>query len=297
MDTILLCKVYGNDEDASPYIYLKETPAPYGCKAWITSLKKINSHICWIKVQCHEIIGLQTANSLAIERLRTVVAGWISCAGLHLADFTLKRIDYDYNFYLPVETAEVLIETMQHLSPQILRMIKWNDPDSVYYANKSRHAQIYRKDRERKEKGRKVKEEEIGLCRQEIQCHPARIKYMRHQYGLLCDWDNWVSAEMEATYLTSAEPIFQLGDFYSLDRAVDLIQASDFTPCYKQRLQDALTTVEHGTMDDLKAKYSRNTLKKYMEKLKELNICPLPIPENKYDIDYIENPFFKREGI
>lgn len=297
MDTIDLCKVYGAYENPRPYIDLENAPAPAGCEAWIKPIRDSGSFFCGIKINCHKILGLNTEEPQNLEQLRTVVSGWLACAGFCLDDFSILRIDYDYNFYLTPEDAEALIDTMQQLSPKIQRMNKWYYPESVYYANKSRHVQFYPKDRERAEKGFAVEAFLDGLCRQEVQCHPARIKYIRHEYGIPRKWDNWVTHEMEEKYLIEAEPIFQSGDFYSLERAVDLIQASDYTPCYKQRLQDALTIVHHGNMDDLKTKYSRNTLKKYLEKLKELNISPLPIPPNEYHIDYIENPFFKRKGI
>lgn len=151
MDTIDFFRVYHHWEDPKPYIALKGNPAPDGCKAWIRSLKGTRSHICWFKIQCHEFIGYSTATERDIAYLRSVVDEWLARAGLFLDDFTLGRIDYDYNFYMSPNEFRVLITTMQQLSKRIMRMNKWRSEQkpTVYYLSKSRHAQFYRKDLER----------------------------------------------------------------------------------------------------------------------------------------------------
>ena len=302
MDTIVFFRVYHHWEDPKPYIALKGNPAPDGCKAWIRSLKGTRSHICWFKIQCHEFIGYSTATERDIAYLRSVVDEWLARAGLFLDDFTLGRIDYDYNFYMSPNEFRVLITTMQQLSKRIMRMNKWRSEQksTVYYLSKSRHAQLYRKDLERMAKDLPVREVEINLCRQEVQCHAARIKYMKREYGLVRDWENWVTPEMEAEYLTTAEPVFLSGDFYSMDGAVDIIQASGLTPCHKKRLTDMLAVIQSGTMDALKGYASRNTILKYLTMLKDLNVNPLTIKtnfeNNPCGITYIANPFFKCKG-
>ena len=302
MDTIDFFRVYHFWEDPKPFIALKANPIE-GCKAWITSIKKSKSHICWFKIQCHKFIGYGVATEQDIAYLRSVVDSWLTHAGLSLDDFMLFRIDYDYNFYMEHEQSEVLIKTMQQLSSRNMRMKKWDEvkKPTVYYQNKSRHAQLYLKDKERREKGFKVSAEERCLCRQEVQCHVGRIKYMRKRYGIPRDWDSWVTPQMEAEYLTTAEQIYTSGDFYTLDGAASIIEASSLSPCRKARLKEMLSIIQSGTMDALKKRFSYNTIKKYLTMLKELNVNSLTIktnPEdNPYGITYIANPFFKGKGI
>lgn len=319
MDTICLFKLYTPYENPSPYIALEKAPAPSGCKAWRTALKDSGWRICWIKIQCHELIGESLPAQRTLDKLREIVTRWLAVSGFTLDDFTLSRIDYDYNFYLPYTESEVLLDTMQQLSYRIQRMNKWNsvrtlyytdpsrsgicslskmlkqdreDDPSVYYMNKSRHAQLYLKDKERENKGYAPQEDEIELCRQEVQCHAGRIKYMRRQHGIDRTWDRWVTPEMEAKYLIEAEPVFPLGDFYTLDGAIDIINASSLTPCYKKRLAETLLMIQQESMDALKSAYSRNTIKNYLAKLKALNINPLTIVPNEHGIEYLANPFF-----
>ena len=295
MDTIDLFRVYGPWEDPKPYTTLKKSAAPAGCTAWIRSLKGTKNHICWFKIQCHEQIGYDTATAQDIADLRAVVSGWLAHAGLSLDDFTLARIDYDYNFWLPPDEAEVLLETMQQLATRTARMKKWDGTKepTVYYQCKSRHVQLYRKDKERKDKKKVVKPEEECMCRQEVQCHTGRIKYMRRKYGLVRDWDNWVTPEMEAYYLTSAESVFPLGDFYTLDGAAAIIQASSLSPTHQKRLIEMLAIIQKNTVHALKDFACRNTLKKYYTLLKAINVNPLTIKPNGKGVTYIENPFFK----
>ncbi|MDE7243614.1 MAG: hypothetical protein K2O18_06520 [Oscillospiraceae bacterium] len=303
MDTIDFFRVYGPHEDQKAYTKLKKAAAPAGCKAWIRTLKGTKNHICWFKIQCHEQLGYSTPTKQDIANLRSIVDGWLACADLSLDDFTLARIDYDYNFYMSPDEADLLLNTMQQLSTKTARMEKWNgtsDP-TVYYQCKSRHMQLYRKDKERKDKKKPVKAEEECMCRQEVQCHSGRIKYMRRKYGLVRDWDNWVTPEMEAYYLTAAESVFPSGDFYSLDRAAAIIQASSYSDCKKKRLQEMLAIIQKDTVAALKDFACPNTIKKYFAMLKELNVNPLTIKVNPEDnpsgITYIKNPFFKSKGI
>ena len=121
MDTIVFFRVYHHWEDPKPYIALKGNPAPDGCKAWIRSLKGTRSHICWFKIQCHEFIGYSTATERDIAYLRSVVDEWLARAGLFLDDFTLGRIDYDYNFYMSPNEFRVLITTMQSRAKSVER--------------------------------------------------------------------------------------------------------------------------------------------------------------------------------
>ncbi len=302
MDTITFFRVYARCENPKPYIELKDkdkNPWPKGCNAWINALKNTDSHICWIKIRCHEQIGYDTATVQDIAYLRSVIDNWLAHVGLLLDDFTLGRIDYDYNFRMDESIFYSLVGTMQQLSKRIMRMEKWDlvDYPTVYYHCKSRHAQLYNKEEEREAKGCVVCDVERNMCRQEVQCHSGRIKYMKREQGLARNWENWVTTEKEAEYLLTAEPVFRTGDFYSLEEAIAIVQGSSLTNCHKKRLEAMLICIHYDTMDALKSFASRNTVKKYLSMLKDLNVNPLTIPYNSDGITYIKNPFFKGKGI
>lgn len=295
MDTIVLVHSYTHDDPLfTHYEMLSMIRPPTGCKTWNSTIERCHARVCWVKINCHDIIGLQTPSTEDVDHLRAHVDSYLGAVSLSVNDFNLSRVDYDFNFYLDAHVSEALIDAMQSLPPRAMRMDKLNVTDSVYYQCKSRHAQLYCKDVERAAKGYVVKVWENGLCRQEVQCHAAHIKYMRGQYGVLRTWDNWVTVERENHYLTTAKSIFPPGDFCTLAAAQTLIDLdANLTPYFKRRLMEVLGLIQQQGMGTLLEKYCRNTIKRYLNQLKPLNINPLTIRDS-FGIDFIENPFRKK---
>ena len=276
-----------------PFEALLSAPAPFGCTAWKVPLKSAGLICYWVKLRYHDITGELNTTQQGIAKMRAVVDGWLAQAGLTIDDFLLSRIDYDFNFWLPPSMGYRLIETMQNLPHRAMRMDKTDFPLSVYYQCKSRHAQLYRKDKERDEKGFVVQDYEEGMLRQEIQCHSNHIRYQKRRYGVPRTWDGWVNIQRENFYLTHAKPIFPKGDFYTLDRACKIVEAEEtLTPLNQKRLIDSLTQIHTQGMAEWKAAHSTNTAKKYLRQLETLNVNPLTIKQNPQKIDFIPNPFY-----
>lgn len=293
MDTISLFAVYDfSDSLATQYDLLPSVPAPVGCKAWLHPLSRLVM-CCCLKLQVHNVTGELNTTQSGINRMRAALDSWLGLAGLTVDDFQLSRIDYDYNFYLPAQVSEVLMDTMQQLPQRAMSMSKADFPHSVYFLCKSRHAQLYRKDKERREKGRPVCPSQEGLVRQEVQCHASHVKYWLKHYGLMRTWDNWVTLEREAHYLTRARSIFPAGDFRTLDKASAIIQADpNLKPLEKKKLVDTLILVQNHGMDALKTAHATNTVKKYLGQLEALNVNPMTIKDNLWGVDFIANPFY-----
>lgn len=293
MDTISLFAVYDlSDSLATQYDLLPNVPAPLGCKAWCRTLNG-PMMCCCFKLQVHNITGELNTTQNGISHMRATVDNWLGQAGLKIDGFQLSRIDYDYNFYLPAQVSEVLMDTMQQLPQRAMSMSKADFPHSVYYLCKSRHAQLYRKDKERREKGCPVSPPQEGMVRQEVQCHASHVKYWLKHYGLVRTWDNWVTLEREAYYLTHARPIFPAGDFYTLDKASAIIQTDpNLKQLEKKKLVDSLILIQNSGMDALRAAHATNTVKKYLGQLDALNVNPMTIKENLWGVDFIANPFY-----
>lgn len=293
MDTISTFAVYDpTDGNATQYELLPSVPAPFGCKAWLHPLSG-PVMCCCVKLQVHNVTGELNTTQSGINHMRATVDNWLAQVGLPIDDFQLSRIDYDYNFYLPAQVSEVLVETMQQLPQRAMSMSKADFPHSVYFLCKSRHAQLYRKDKERREKGAKVSPSQEGLVRQEVQCHASHVKYWFKHYGLTRTWGNWVTLEREAHYLTHAKPIFPAGDFYTLDKASAIIQADPtLKQLEKKKLIDSLLLVQNSGIDALRAAHATNTVKKYLGQLEALNVNPMTIKENLWGVDFIANPFY-----
>ena len=153
MDTISTFAVYDpTDGNATQYELLPSVPAPFGCKAWLHPLSG-PVMCCCVKLQVHNVTGELNTTQSGINHMRATVDNWLAQVGLPIDDFQLSRIDYDYNFYLPAQVSEVLVETMQQLPQRAMSMSKADFPHSVYFLCKSRHAQLYRKTRAQGEGG------------------------------------------------------------------------------------------------------------------------------------------------
>ena len=109
-------------------------------------------------------------------------------------------------------------------------------------------------------------------------------------------WDNWVTLEREAYYLTHAKPFFPAGDFYTLDKASAIIQNDpNLKQLEKKKLVDSLILIQNNGMDALRVAHATNTVKKYLGQLEALNVNPMTIKENLWDVDFIANPFYYRQ--
>lgn len=293
MDTICLCKAFYDDDELAPnYKSLLSKTPPVGCTAWMKRVSRSPLTCLWVKISCHELLEVQNLSVSDVDRLTAVVGDWLGTAGLAITDLNVNRIDYDYNVLLPENTREVIIDLLAGLPQRAMRMQKDVFPGSVYYVCKSRHAQVYDKTKERKDKHKKPKDWEADICRQEVQCLNGHIKHMKRYYGLQPVWDNWVCLGMQEKYLRDAKPIFPKGDFYTMEAAVDIIQASDLKPAKKRKLCNDLQIVANGGLDALKETYCLNTYKDHLNCLESLGVNPLTLPAKYRNLGKVENPFF-----
>lgn len=293
MDTICLCKAFSADDELAPnYKSLLFTAPPIGCTVWMKRIPRSPLACLWVKISCHELLEVQNLSDSDVEKMTAIVNDWLGTAGLTLDDLNVNRIDYDYNMPLHGNAREAVIDLLNGLPQRAMRMEKDSFPGSVYYVCKSRHAQVYDKVKERKDKHKKTKHWEEDVCRQEVQCLAGHIRHMKRYHGLQPVWSNWVCNNMQAQYLRNAKPIFPRGDFYTMDDAVDIIQTSDLKPAMKSKLCNDLHTVACGGLDALKAAYSLNTYKDHLNRLERLGVNPLTLPAKYRDIGKVENPFF-----
>lgn len=293
MDTICLCKAFYEEEELAPnYKAVLSTVPPAGCITWLKRIPSSPLTCLWIKINCHEMLEVQNLSDTDVDKLTAVVSDWLGTVGLTVNDLNINRIDYDYNVSLPENVREAVIDLLNGLPQQAMRMEKGSFPGSVYYVCKSRHAQVYDKAKERRDKHKRLKGWEEDICRQEVQCLAEHIKHMKRYYGLQPVWSNWVCLDMQKKYLKNAKPIFPRGDFYTMDAAADIIQTSDLKPAKKRKLCNDLQIVANGGLDALKESYCLNTYKDHLNCLESLGVNPLTLPAKYNGLGRVENPFF-----
>ena len=130
------------------------------------------------------------------------------------------------------------------------------------------------------------------VLRQEVQVKPRHIAQMNRYHNIPKTWDAWVTMERQAEYLAKTKPLIPNGDFYSLNTARALVDASVFKEREKVFLKRLLEEISNTDMETAKTMMSINTYKKYLKKLEMLNINPITIPE-EMKLDHIPLPLFK----
>lgn len=303
MDTITLCRVSNLDGTLEPnYIALLSGEPPIGCCIWAKRLPGLATMCIWIKINCHDVLHTVNTTQKDIDYLTNIITNWLNKYGIILDEFNVSRVDYDYNIIC--RAPQIVLNILRQTPERAMQMDRTlyfsigdnEDADAqvqtVYYACQSRHAQVYDKEAERDAKHRQPKEWEVGVLRQEVQCHHAHIKHMKRYYGLLPSWDNWITLQMQEMYLRNTEAMFPHEDFYSMPVAKNVVNASPYGSAKKRKLCEDLELVASDGLLAMKKRYkSLNTYKDHMRCFKELQINPMTIPP-KYGIDYLENPLF-----
>lgn len=293
MDTITLCKSFcSNDPLSENYKLLPLHYSQEGYTAWYTSIKNLDKSCAWIKINCHDLLHVQNISKKDIESMTNFLDEQLAKINLTRHDFYVNRIDYDYNIVVNKAEREALIEILNGLPQQTMRMEKAPFPQSVYYMCKSRHVQVYDKPKERIDKGKHIKPWETDILRQEVQCFSSHIYHMKRYHGLLPTWDNWVDLGLQEHYLKNAHPIFLKGDFYTLKQAISMVNSSGLSTTKKRNLCADLELVAVRGLDAMKESYSLNTYKDHLRCFEELEICPLTLSSKYEELGKIKNPFF-----
>lgn len=123
MDTICLCKAFGEEDDLAPnYKSLLTTDPPIGCTTWLKGIPGSDLICLWVKINCHELLGVQNLDAPDIERLTAAVTDWLGLAGLTVNDLNVNRIDYDYNVVLPENVREAVIDLLNGLPQRAIQV-------------------------------------------------------------------------------------------------------------------------------------------------------------------------------
>lgn len=292
MDTITLCKVCDDASDISYFVdCLRSSSAPDGCKIWITKIPHTSKPCLWIKVNCHTLLHVLNTESEDIQVLTNIVADWLLGADLSLAEMNISRVDYDRNFCLPQIIRNALIDTLQQLRVNMHHMARRPYNNSIYYMSKSRHVQAYDKPLERNAKNCGIKSWEMDVLRIEMQCCARHIDYMRRYHGVPRTWDTWITMDMQQRYYDQAVAMIPPGDFYSLAKAMEIVEQSNLSRCKRRKLTQDLQLVSTAGMDAMKERYkSVNTYKDHLADFAKLSVNPLTIPA-QHGIEHIANPF------
>lgn len=98
----------------------------------------------------------------------------------------------------------------------------------------------------------------------------------------------WCQESMQEHYFKLLEKYLYKGNYYKMSKAIEIIQKSQLTQNWKNKLIIFLGSIKYYNVDEIKNNaYNYNTFECYIKKLNELNINPITIDEN-CDFDMLE---------
>ena len=225
----------------------------------------------------------------------------------------LTRVDYYIDITLDEEKLNTYLKLLREHPNKFKRLKRANKfKTSSYLSTKKsqKRINIYDKEKCAKNKLRitrirkyyknsfDLKEKEKSLImeteiyknifRLEIQVKKSRLKVNKKKNGKGRILDNyWDKQSMEEEFFSYLENYLYKGNYYKLSTAFEIIQNSNYTKKWKEKLINFLVDVaEGGGVDAVKELrlYSSHTIKTYIEKLNKLKINPITINTDvKYD--------------
>jgi len=254
-----------------------------------------------LQVDCLALLQKRNVlKKVQIQTIKDTVNKFLFPSGTCVDDYKVIRVDYCRNIYLPnTKIRKCLFELLNKMpaNTNYLRQEKNYIGENVEYPmgslrkNKSRALQIYDKSTERKDKTKEIKPYEKYVIRLEYQMKPEGLKYRRKADGVPDTFDYWINLDTEKRYLKLAGKMFPKAEFWSYDKAVDIINSSDYKPTMKVKLIKYITEISRvESMDEVSPSLgSQQTIKGYIKRLEAINVNPVTIPNAK-GIDHIRNP-------
>lgn len=221
-----------------------------------------------------------------IESFLTRILGSIS------SDLILTRIDYRFDVVIEDKrTRELLIKLYKKCVNKKFFMLKSTKyKTSICYNSGSRRNNIYDKLAEREANKIAPKDYETNVMRYEAQLLKRHVKYNEKKAGIERMLENYISKEMYNKYMKKMiVDVFYPGDYWSINKAREIIQASSIKDKDKEGLIGILKNTSKQGISGSKALLTEHYYKKYLKLLEELNINPILIPKHE-NIHFLRNP-------
>jgi len=252
--------------------------------------KKDNTWYFKLNVDCLKMLEKQNTEKAdypkIIETIDEFLAGW----GMSLHDFKVHRFDACVNFTIADRNEMDCLFSLLHFLPEKLHHVQREKPypTSEYHKNKSRAYLIYDKEAERSNKGEEIMLHEEDIIRFEVHLKKDAVNYYKFRKGKSRSLDSWANPEWERELLLAFNKILPPADFWSFEKAVEIVHSSSFKPSLQKKLIAYLEDIAaKGTMDVSTGKCGK-TVATYRKHLVSLNVNPITIAP-KWGIEYLKN--------
>ena len=213
--------------------------------------------------------------------------------------WTLNRIDYCIN--IKTQYVKEYIKLFQRCSlPYRFSIpydkkakVKKHTKGSFYIFNKSTIINFYDKQAERVNNAGEALESAKDILRLEIQCKKGKTDYMKYKHKFEMKFLGYFTSEELSlkTISTYFDKTIGKGDYYKLDKARAIINASNHTKATKEKLINTLELInKHRSIDKARenSNYSKDSFNRYINKIRALNINAVTIPR-AWQVDYLKS--------
>jgi hypothetical protein len=249
--------------------------------------------ICYkLIVDVLRLFGATNTTQQHYDSLRGILTDIGTATLAPLESWTVQRVEYCTNIVIPDEYQRGLLVRLLHKIPtSILRTTRATEYEtSIYSKCLSKRVNIYDKPAERQARREPIQPWERDVLRVEVQLMSGHIKAMSRYHYIGRGFDTWAREDMEQWYIRRVLAVIPAGDFYAMDEATAIVEASEYSRTIKARMIEYLQATAQGGMDTANSLWHRQTVRRYLEYFGELGVSPITIPDNS-SIQYLVNPF------
>lgn len=252
-----------------------------------------------IFIDCIDLFCDPATEKSQIDTIRRYLVNILAPMDIDINEMVVRSIDYCKNFIVQGDDTRKLLLKLWDKTHEWFKRAKripghiCKTVNNLYWKCEDYYnVQIYDKETERKDKGKKPEQYEFNLMRLEYQIREKHINYW-YQKGRPHTFDAWTDWDLRAKYLSETERLFFSGDFYCPTRAKtklnQAVRAGTIKPVIAERIYRFMVDISRKGVDFAFSKTSKPTAEKYIEILSSLGVNPIPIPRNK-GIPILENP-------
>ena len=265
----------------------------------ITVMKE--NGIIYYYVDFIELLKTPTVSSKDSESIQDLISSYSKDVFVFSRPMVLKRIDLRLDVQVDdVNERKVLLKlyakSLSSFRSLEAQLYGRENVQSIYLKSKANSksssvtVNIYDKEQERNNKGIRLKEYEEKIIRYEVQLRNKHLNYRKNRYDTPKDTDQYIEEGIHAEYFRKyILPITHTGDYYDKKTAFIIINSSELKKSEIRKIEEFLDFILINDLSKAKNTYSRYVYETYINKLMDLRINPILIPE-EYGISLIKNP-------
>lgn len=230
---------------------------------------------------------------LYVTKLKEIISKVIT-TDIDKLDFQLSRIDYKVDIPMSSEEIKLFKKLKDKHSKRYKYMTQKQEFEtSVHLSNK--YGQYNLNSYSKFDKDFDINY--FNVWRIEVQVSKALMRKNLLNYGIKKDLKNyWCKSSFYENFFEVLKDYYYLGDYYTLNKARELIRESSYSKTVKNNLCKFITSISRYGIDYAKNKYNYSVFNKYISILNEIKVNPVTI-DNDSEIIYMENVLKRAERI